>query len=93
MKMLAAATFFLCVLTLIQAAAFPECGKTVCKTAASTDPTAQAVVIDPVCGMDVAVKDAKYSYEYEGKTYYFCSKNCRDSFVKAPAKFIGKEKK
>jgi YHS domain-containing protein len=69
------------------AAATPEAA------AASKDPTAQAVVIDPVCGMDVTVKDAKYSYKYDGKTYYFCSKKCKNSFVKDPSKFIGKESK
>jgi len=62
-------------------------------TDASKDPARQSVVVDPACGMDVEVKDAKYSYEYNGKKYYFCSKSCRKRFVKEPEKYIGKEPK
>ena len=70
-------------------------GKNYCAPAksASQDPTAQDVVIDPVCGMDVKASEAKYKYEYKGKTYHFCSKSCYNSFKKDPSKYIGKEKK
>jgi YHS domain-containing protein len=73
-----------------------ECPKTTkmsANTAVSKDPTKQDVVIDPVCGMDVDVKTAKYSYKYKDKTYYFCSKSCEKSFAKDPEKYIGKEQK
>lgn len=35
---------------------------------------------DPVCGMGVDEKRAKFSLVSKGKTYYFCSKNCLDKF-------------
>ncbi len=38
---------------------------------------------DPICGMEVDVEEAEkrgLSVEKEGKTYYFCSKICRDKF-------------
>ncbi|MCP8304645.1 MAG: YHS domain-containing protein [archaeon] len=50
---------------------------------------------DPVCGMDVDEKKAKYKTEYlsdEGetyfKTYYFCSEHCKEEFEKDPKKYI-----
>ncbi len=98
MKMLAIA--FIGVLTLTISFAFAEncCkadGKGYCAPAkaASKEPTEQDVVIDPVCGMDVPVAEAKYKYTYKGKTYHFCSKSCYNSFKKDPSKFLGKEKK
>ena len=36
---------------------------------------------DPICGMDVA-KESGISLNHEGKTYFFCSQNCRDKFAK-----------
>jgi YHS domain-containing protein len=44
--------------------------------------------IDPVCGMEVDPVTAEWTYEYEGKTYYFCAKGCMDDFVEDPASFI-----
>jgi len=41
-------------------------------------------VKDPVCGMEVDPKTAAASYEYEGKTYYFCCTHCRDEFRSNP---------
>lgn len=38
---------------------------------------------DPVCGMDVEPKTAKTSV-HDGRTYYFCSTNCREKFEAAP---------
>ncbi len=37
-------------------------------------------VIDPVCGMSVNRADAPASAEYGGKSYYFCTAECRDRF-------------
>jgi len=42
---------------------------------------------DPVCGMTVDKKTAAASYEYHGKTYYFCSQSCRDNFAEDPQKY------
>ena len=36
---------------------------------------------DPVCGMEVDGKKAKFSSARAGKKYYFCSKNCYDRFL------------
>ena len=45
---------------------------------------------DPVCGMIVGRLAAPTTYEYEGKTYYFCADVCRDSFKADPEKYINK---
>jgi hypothetical protein len=37
---------------------------------------------DPVCGMNVNEKSAAYKASYEGRDYYFCSKNCMEKFKK-----------
>lgn len=47
-------------------------------------------VVCAVSGDTMLKSQAKGSYEYEGKTYYFCCENCKDKFVKDPAKYIGK---
>jgi YHS domain-containing protein len=44
--------------------------------------------IDPVCGMDVDMADEEAEQsERNGKTYYFCSSDCRRQFEAAPADF------
>lgn len=40
--------------------------------------------VDPVCGMTIEESDAVGTSEYEGKTYYFCSKDCQEEFDSAP---------
>jgi YHS domain-containing protein len=47
-------------------------------------------VVCPVSGETMLKSQAKASYEYEGKTYYFCCDDCKEKFVKDPAKYIGK---
>src|SRR3989344_5098137 len=36
---------------------------------------------DPICGMEVDPKKAKFKIAKAGETYYFCSKNCHDKFL------------
>ncbi len=48
------------------------------------------MVKDPVCGMDVNERTAKFKSEYMGRTYYFCSGSCKETFDKNPAKYTGK---
>jgi len=48
----------------------------------------QEQLVDPVCGMTVTKETAAGSYDYQGKTYYFCSKSCKDNFVKDPQKYL-----
>src|SRR4030067_2348422 len=47
-------------------------------------------VVCPVSGETMLKSQAKVSYDYEGKTYYFCHENCKEKFVKEPAKYIEK---
>jgi P-type Cu+ transporter len=44
--------------------------------------------LDPVCGMTVTKENAACSYDYNGKTYYFCAASCKDEFAAAPDKFL-----
>jgi len=46
---------------------------------------------DPVCGMDVDAKKAPVSAGYKGKTYYFCSPGCRETFTRTPEKFAAEK--
>jgi len=43
---------------------------------------------DPVCGMNVDEKTAKWKISYAGKTYYFCAEGCKKMFEKNPKKFV-----
>lgn len=47
-------------------------------------------VKDPVCGMDVDPATAKHQADHAGKTYYFCSADCRTKFVAEPSKYLKK---
>ena len=49
---------------------------------------------DPVCGMTVDTKSAEKA-DYKGKTYYFCSREDKQTFEKSPEKYASaaKEKK
>jgi len=44
--------------------------------------------IDPVCGMSVDVADARYRTTYEGRTVYFCSARCLETFERDPSRFV-----
>ena len=35
---------------------------------------------DPVCKMEISEDTAEATAEYKGRTFYFCSEACRDSF-------------
>jgi YHS domain-containing protein len=45
-------------------------------------------VKDPVCGMTVNLKTTKFTSEYKGKTYGFCSENCKKQFDAEPDMFL-----
>ncbi len=45
--------------------------------------------VDPVCGMTVTKENAACSYEFNGKTYYFCAESCLEEFVRDPTKYSG----
>ncbi|MBX0324939.1 MULTISPECIES: YHS domain-containing protein [Haloarculaceae] len=40
---------------------------------------------DPVCGMELLSGEAAATVQYGGKTYYFCSDECRQQFQVQPA--------
>lgn len=42
---------------------------------------------DPVCGMSVDEKTAKYTSEHEGRTFYFCSAGCKTTFDRDPHRY------
>ena len=37
--------------------------------------------------VDVAIDASTPRFDYQGKTYYFCSNECRSEFIKHPAKY------
>ena len=45
------------------------------------------MAIDPVCGMEANESD-DLTAEYGGRTYYFCSTDCRDFFEEHPDRFV-----
>lgn len=45
-------------------------------------------LIDPICGMTVSPEAAAGEYEFDGRTYYFCSKGCLEKFKNDPSSFI-----
>jgi YHS domain-containing protein len=47
-------------------------------------------VRDPVCGMKLDASRARFSTEYQGQKYYFCSADCLAKFEANPAQYIGK---
>jgi len=52
---------------------------------------AEETVKCPVSGKEIKKSEAKATYEYEGKTYYFCCENCKDAFMKDPEKYAHQE--
>ncbi|MEO5631025.1 MAG: heavy metal translocating P-type ATPase [Nitrospiraceae bacterium] len=47
-----------------------------------------AAAVDPVCGMTVQPATAAGSYEYQGKTYYFCATSCLTKFRTDPIHYL-----
>lgn len=50
-------------------------------------------VTDPVCGMKIRPQDAAGTSVFNGRTTYFCSKGCKQSFDANPAKYAGQSGK
>lgn len=46
--------------------------------------------VDLAC-VDVKVDDKTPTAQYNGKTYYFCSDECHDQFVKNPEKYVSQK--
>ena len=47
-----------------------------------------ATVVDLVCNMPINPKTAAAKSEYKGKTYHFCSQDCKDNFDRAPEQYV-----
>ncbi len=47
------------------------------------------MAVDPVCGMKVD-ESVGIKAEFGGKTYYFCSHHCKQSFEREPEKYVEK---
>lgn len=45
-------------------------------------------VKDPVCGMTVEESEALFRLEHEGRTYYFCSQDCKEEFEANPEDYV-----
>jgi Cu+-exporting ATPase len=51
------------------------------------DDIRSAEVVDPVCGMRIAMEDAVGSQTHGGATHYFCSAKCLEDFRANPTQF------
>ena len=43
---------------------------------------------DPVCGTELMPGQEEAEMQYQGQTYHFCSRECRDLFAKNPAEYL-----
>ncbi len=43
---------------------------------------------DPICGMMVEVKNAKFKSMYKNNTYFFCSEHCKKQFDESPSEYV-----
>jgi len=48
-----------------------------------------AQVKDPVCGMQIEQDDAFGPVDHEGRAYYFCSDDCKETFEEDPDDYTG----
>lgn len=55
-------------------------------------PAESGKVLDPVCGMTVDPATSKHRFDYQGRTYHFCSASCRTKFAAAPETYLDKSK-
>ncbi len=47
------------------------------------------MAVDPVCKMQVDEKKTQFKSQHTGKSYFFCSSNCKKSFDSDPHKYLG----
>jgi len=52
---------------------------------------AEETVVCAVGGKEMKKSEVKVSYEYKGKTYYFCCEGCKANFVENPEKYLQKK--
>lgn len=79
-------------IALICAGALSGCGTAPQENASAKPNTRHAECLvckanaDLAC-VDIPVDATTPTYSYDGKTYYFCSSECRNDFAKNPAKY------
>jgi Cu+-exporting ATPase len=44
--------------------------------------------LDPVCKMEVNPASAEAQSEYEGLTFYFCARECKEKFDRDPERYL-----
>jgi YHS domain-containing protein len=49
----------------------------------------RTTAVDPVCGMAVDKATAPATREFKGRTYYFCTEGCAQSFSENPTRYVG----
>ena len=54
----------------------------------ATSGAGKNMAIDPVCGMKVAPGENVWTTNHNGKSYWFCARECREAFEKNPGKYI-----
>jgi Cu+-exporting ATPase len=67
----------------------PALAPACCQAHALKGPDSSGKVKDVVCGMTVDPATAQNKAVFEGETYYFCGKRCRERFEAEPRKFLG----
>lgn len=45
-------------------------------------------VKDPVCGMEIRPGDAVATEHHEGRTFFFCSRECHAAYVSEPHRYV-----
>ncbi len=63
------------------------------RTEAEAHPTGPEIdapeqAVDPVCDMMVDVGRARWTFDHDGTTYYFCAPGCRKAFSNDPTAFL-----
>lgn len=49
---------------------------------------ADNIVVDPVCGMRLDPTQVRFTSDYEGMRYYFCSETCKHRFDHDPEAYL-----
>lgn len=47
-----------------------------------------ATAVDSVCGMEVPMEGASFTFPHAGTVYYFCCARCRDRFAADPDRYV-----
>lgn len=45
------------------------------------------MAMDPVCGMSVSEQKTKFTSTHDGRAFYFCCADCKETFDKDPHRY------